>query len=206
MAILKSKSKRGKLIAIYGPNNIGKSTQVEILAGKMISEKYKTFLILKYPIYTLEPTGPRLNSILREGNPENLSPLMIQKIFAENRFDFQNTLIEILNSGLNVVLEDYVGTGISWGLVDGVKLRDLENINYGLITPDLSILMDGERFISGAENGHHNESSDTTRWELSRKTHLRLGKKYGWKNVDASREKEKIASDIWELVSTALNG
>lgn len=54
----------GKFIAIYGINNIGKSTQTSLLVQKLVSVGV-TVEYVKYPIYDLDPTGKMLNEILR---------------------------------------------------------------------------------------------------------------------------------------------
>jgi thymidylate kinase len=54
----------GKFIAIYGINNIGKSTQTSLLVQKLVSAGVRVEYI-KYPIYDLDPTGKMLNEILR---------------------------------------------------------------------------------------------------------------------------------------------
>ena len=55
---------KGKFIAVYGINNIGKSTQTSLLVQKMISRNIRVEYV-KYPIYDLDPTGKMLNEILR---------------------------------------------------------------------------------------------------------------------------------------------
>ena len=54
----------GKFIAIYGINNIGKSTQTSLLVQKLMNAGIQVEYI-KYPIYDLDPTGKMLNEILR---------------------------------------------------------------------------------------------------------------------------------------------
>jgi len=54
----------GKFIAIYGINNIGKSTQTSLLVQRLVSAGFRVEYI-KYPIYDLDPTGKMLNEILR---------------------------------------------------------------------------------------------------------------------------------------------
>lgn len=55
---------RGKFIAIYGINNIGKSTQTSLLVQRLISRNQRVEFV-KYPVYDLDPTGKMLNEILR---------------------------------------------------------------------------------------------------------------------------------------------
>lgn len=70
---------RGKFIAIYGINNIGKSTQTSLLVQKMISRNIRVDYI-KYPIYDLDPTGKMLNEILR-GKKEKTSVQSVINFF-----------------------------------------------------------------------------------------------------------------------------
>ncbi|MFH1375542.1 MAG: hypothetical protein ABIH35_02625 [Patescibacteria group bacterium] len=54
----------GKFIALYGINNIGKSTQTSFLVQRLVNSGVRVEYI-KYPIYDLDPTGKKLNEILR---------------------------------------------------------------------------------------------------------------------------------------------
>ncbi|MCF7846020.1 MAG: hypothetical protein K9L85_02170 [Candidatus Peribacteraceae bacterium] len=54
----------GKFIAVYGINNIGKSTQTSLLVQKLVGAGVPVEYV-KYPIYDLDPTGKMLNEILR---------------------------------------------------------------------------------------------------------------------------------------------
>jgi thymidylate kinase len=52
------------LLALYGINNIGKSTQVHFLVSRLKEAGYHAEY-LKYPVYALDPTGKKLNEIIR---------------------------------------------------------------------------------------------------------------------------------------------
>ncbi|MFH0776208.1 MAG: hypothetical protein V1936_01185 [Patescibacteria group bacterium] len=54
----------GKFIAVYGINNIGKSTQTSLLVQRLVRAGIPVEYV-KYPIYDLDPTGKMLNEILR---------------------------------------------------------------------------------------------------------------------------------------------
>ncbi|MFH0937044.1 MAG: hypothetical protein V1808_02000 [Candidatus Daviesbacteria bacterium] len=191
---------RGKFIVLYGPNNLGKSTQVEILANALEERGIKVETI-KYPIYDLKPTGPLINAVLREG--EKMDELEVQRIYAQNKFDYQPTLKTILKSGRWMLAEDYRGTGVAWGLVRGVPLKELEALNKGLIREDLAILLYGERFREGIEGNHRNEANDEI-WDRAQMIHLCLADRYGWRKVYASRPEEEVHKDIFEIVKDQL--
>lgn len=192
---------RGKFIVLYGANNLGKSTQARMLVDSLKAKGINAAYI-KYPIYDLAPTGPKIYDILHGKLPlpkeENL-----QKLFVQNRKDFEPELEKILESGTWVVAEDYTGTGIAWGMVRGLKVMDMEKLNEGLLKEDLGILIDGKRFVHSVEKGHINEEQDEI-WEKAREKHLELGEKYGWKKVNANQDKEKIAEEIWKNIENKL--
>src|SRR3989338_7485375 len=105
---------RGKFIVFYGINNLGKTTQAKILVDKLKLHGLKAEY-LKYPVYDIAPSGPILNNYLRQNNFYNLSAREIQIIYAFNRLQFEKTLVEKVAQGINIVAEDYTGTGLTWG-------------------------------------------------------------------------------------------
>lgn len=189
---------KGKFIVVYGMNNLGKTTMVKSLID-FLKSKGKDAVYLKYPIYDLEPSGPRINRYLREGNPENLNSVTVQKIYSDNRRDFEPELIKMIDGGKLIVAEDYLGTGIAWGMIGGATVEEIEKINNGLLEADLSILLDGERFLTGIESGHKHESANEL-WPKGRQIHLDLAKRYGWKIVNANQNREKVLDDVLKIL------
>lgn len=193
--------KRGKFIVIYGANNIGKSTQVQMLTERLLN-RGEQVLALKYPVYNLEPTGPKINKILRHG--VKIDEESFQKLFAQNRRDFQPILLSLLKAGIHAITEDYVGTGIAWGMMRGLSENKLIEMNRDLLEPDLSILIDGERFKTHIEKGHINEDVSDSFWKKSKDVHLKLGREFGWKIVDANHSKKELNDRLWDLVKKEI--
>lgn len=185
----------GKFIVIYGAPNLGKSLQVKMLEESL--SKNHSVTRIKYPIYDLEPTGPILNAILREG--KQVEEKEAQQIFVQNRKDYEPTLEKMLEDGTWVIAEDYLGTGIAWGLVRGLDLQYMEKINKDLLPADISIMLDGERFHSGKEETHRNEK-DHSIWQKSREKHQFLAKRYNWYIVNANQTPENVHKDILSLI------
>lgn len=193
-------NKKGKFIVLYGANNIGKTTQTEILVTKLQNTGKKVKRI-KYPVYDLEPTGPILDKFLRHGL--QMSELEAQEIFVQNRRDFEPELLAVLDRGVWVVGEDYKGTGICWGATHGVSLEKMLTMNNELYSEDLAILLDAEyRFDQSIERGHHNEDGGV--WERGRDMHRRVGKILGWEVVNANQPIDKVADDVWRIVEKQL--
>lgn len=192
----------GKLITIYGINNTGKSTQIKLLEDHLIEDGVKVHRI-KYPLYDLKPTGPRINAYLRAGNPEKLTPEQFQLLNVENRMAFQSVLIGYLENGITVLAEDYTGTGIAWGVGAGVSKHFLIWKNRQLRKEDLAILLDGKRFSEAIEEGHTHESNNELT-EKVRLVHLELAEQFGWKIISANQPQEAIHQQIYMLVKDIL--
>ncbi len=188
--------KRGKFVVIYGPNNIGKTTQTKKIVDWLISKGIKASY-LKYPIYDLEPTGPRLDGILRH-KTETLSAIEIQKIFVQNRKDYEKILQNRLDSGEWIIAEDYKGTGLAWGMTFGVPKKELEKINKNLLEEDLAICMIGDRFLSAIEKGHLHE--DGGNWEKNKEIHIKLAEEKGWNVVEANGSIRQVNGRIRKVI------
>jgi thymidylate kinase len=190
-----------KLIALYGINNLGKTTQINMLVERC-NRSSDLILAKKYPIYDLPPTGPLILEAIKKGNPKNLSPGEIQALFAKNRFDFQPELERILET-TTVFAEMYTHTGMAFGIGDGVNKELLLALNEGLRKPDISILLNGQRFKEAVEKGHRFEEDDE-KTELIRKIHFEFAEEYGWQIVNANQDKQRVNDQIWEIVKNSL--
>jgi len=192
----------GKFIVFYGINNLGKSTQAQKLVQRLQNEGHRAEY-LKYPLYELEPSGPMINNYLREGNKYGLSAREVQIMYALNRTQYEHKLQEKLQAGINIVSEDYTGTGLAWGISTGVDEEFLKYINIHLLSEDLAFLFDGDRFLEAQEKTHKHESNNGF-MEKAREVHLRLGRELGWKNINANQSIEEIHEEIWERVKKVV--
>ncbi|PIR97282.1 MAG: hypothetical protein COT91_02180 [Candidatus Doudnabacteria bacterium CG10_big_fil_rev_8_21_14_0_10_41_10] len=186
---------KGKLIVLYGINNLGKTTQVKLLVENLKKAGRKV-LTGKIPVYRLDPTGIMINEYLRKGNPYNFAMKDIQILYAYNRMQYEPELKAILAGGTNVVLEDYWGTGVAWGIGYGVEKELLLRLNKPFMWEDLAILLDGERFVSGIEKNHKHEQ-DKELTEKVRAAHLELGEQFFWKKINANKSIEEVSKAVW---------
>jgi thymidylate kinase len=202
--------KNGKLLTIYGVNGTGKTTQAQMLRDYIISHN-RPCEIIKFPVYDLGPTGPFLHQYLRDpalrsAHPH--SPLELQRVFVKNRKDYQPQLLELLHDGVWVIAEDYVGTGISWGLAHGANFEQLLALNQDLVKADLSILLNGDRFTTADETAHLNES-DSAKLALC-KNFLLLMARYpadhlgDYKIINANGHPDEVHARIIDELNSSL--
>lgn len=190
---------KGKLIIMYGINNLGKTTQAKFLVEKLKSQGHEAEY-LKYPVYGLEPSGPILNAYLRLGNPLKLSPREAQIVYALNRAQYESELKAKLEKGIDIVAEDYWGTGVAWGVGAEVDREFLLKLNGKFLKEDLALLFVGKRFQSGIE-GEHLYENDSELTERVEQAHNELGKEFGWKVVDAHGSIEEVSEKVWSVVA-----
>jgi len=196
---------RGLLFAVYGPNNLGKTTLVRGIKTYFdLFCPQITCTTLKYPRYDT-PTGERINDYLRHGNPENLTYLQAQTLFAQDRRINQPHLEELIRRYHLVGLEDYSGTGISWGVYFGINRSVLEELNGDLLKPDLSLLVDGQRFSQGIESGHLHENQGNDGWVRNRSVHLESAQLYHWSIVNANQSKKEVLRSALDIILPAIN-
>ena len=192
----------GKLIVLYGINNLGKTTQAKMLVDRLRQSGFSAEYV-KYPIYGLEPTGPMIDAYLRKGNPENLSFRELQEIYTLNRYTYEPELVHMIKNGTMVVAEDYWGTGVSWGAAQGIDRNFLLRINGALLKEDAAFLFKGNRFRESMERGHTNEENSVLT-ERAAAVHNELGLQFGWITIDANQRIDTIHELIWEQVATII--
>jgi len=193
---------KGKLITLYGINNIGKSTQAKLLVENLRANGHDAIHI-KYPVYDLKPSGTFLNDVLRNSLGQSITEEELQMWFAVNRFQFQEQLQDWLNEGRIVVAEDYTGTGLAWGSAKGAKLPWLEEINRYLLKEDLAVFLKGKRNLHAKENNHIHEQNDEL-VEACQFIMENLAAKYGCVLLNVKPSIGETAKDIWEIVDNFL--
>jgi len=193
---------KGKFITIYGINNIGKSTHAQILTEKLIQNGYDAEF-LKYPNYSIEPSGRFLDHVLRGSEKQKIGEDELQLWFVLNRYQFQPEIEKKLAEGKILIVEDYTGTGIAWGVAKGLSLDWMEAINKHLLKEDLAIYMSGHRHLQAKEPNHIHEQDDVL-VERCRKIHEKLAKRYKWKKVKMQGEIVDTAGLIWNEVERFL--
>jgi dTMP kinase len=194
---------KGKLIVLYGINNLGKTTQAKKIVAWLGSKGFKAEHI-KYPLYDLEPSGPYINAIVRKNVWKKISPEEIQLWYALNRFQYQPELRRKLEQGIMIVAEDYVGTGIAWGVAEGVNEEWLEQLNAPLYPEDVSILLFGKRFLHAAEKNHFHESNALL-MEHCHAIHEKLAKDRGWVRIAANQPVELVHTNMIRAIEKKLN-
>ena len=128
---------RGLLIIFEGPNFVGKTTIINSYLNKFnINNNYK---IYKFPNRTTQ-TGLIIDDYLKKKKVfESLDQRI--EIFAQNRKEQLENIMNDLNNGINVICDRYIFSGITYPLYDLytehdngiINLHDMDSKNYNYI-------------------------------------------------------------------------
>ena len=103
----------GKLIAIEGIDGSGKRTQVELLESALTARGHETF-VTGFPIYD-SWFGAMVGKFLDGGfGPlEEVDPQLTALLYAGDRFEAKEQLVEALAAGKIVLADRYVGSNLA---------------------------------------------------------------------------------------------
>ena len=135
-------SRRGVLIAFEGGDKSGKSTQSRHLVY-LLNTIGKDARLIKFPDRSSD-SGLVIDQYLR--GRVDFEPLHLHRLFARNRKEQKDKIINLLNDGINVIVDRYVHSGIAY---TAARLDQMSSLLYvedqGLPRPDLTFLL----FLSG---------------------------------------------------------
>jgi len=195
---------KGQFIVFYGTNALGKTTQAKMLVENLIVKFGKNAEYLKYAVYNLEPSGLLISNYLKEGNTNGFTPREFQLLQVLNRTQYEPKLKEKFDKGTWIVAEDYIGTGIAWGMATGIDKELLYKLNSHLLTEDLGILFEGEPFLESLEKNNIHEADLATLKKVSENFKL-LADEFGWHKINANQPIEKVQEEIMAIVRSKLS-
>lgn len=226
--------KRGKIILIEGTDCSGKETQTSLLVQRLRREGRKIER-LSFPMYET-PTGKIVGGALlgKEYISEGMFPegaanvdakVAVLYYAADRRYNV-NTIIDLLNDGVDVVLDRYVESNMACqgGKIldkdERLKLyKDLDDLEYGFLElprPDsiIFLYMPYEKTVElkrgRAEKPDQVESSPIYLKNAER-AYLELADLHDYKKVSCVDKKgklrdiEDIQEEVFNIVSNELN-
>ncbi len=206
----------GKFIIFEGGEGAGKSTQARLLKQSLQERGVEVVL-------TREPGGSpgaeEIRKLLVEGEPERWTPLTETLLFLAARSDHIARLIgPSLGNGNWVVCDRFsASTFVYQGVARGVgveTVRALQDAIPGMISPDLTFILDVPSEIGLARASTRSEEVETRFEKFDAEFHDRLraafrelSKSQGesYVLIDGGRAAEIVADEIWQIVQERLS-
>ena len=185
------------IIVFEGGDQAGKKTQSTLLEKKLKSAKIKTKLF-SFPDYST-PIGKEIDQYLH--GKRKFSPQVIHCLLAANRWEKVDEIKKAQQRNSVIIMNRYRESNLVYGLVNGLKLDWLENLDLGLPKSDLVIVLDvpqTESFSRKRSNRDRFEKNKDFSNKIS-KTYRKMAVKKKWKIVDATKSKQEVHEDIMKI-------
>lgn len=122
----------GFLVAVDGPNGVGKSTLIEAIKNKL---EFKGYVIYT----TKEPTNTECGSFVRKF-AENHSGIGLACMVAADRYEhIENEILPELNNGKIVITDRYILSSLILQQMDNVSDAFILDLNSQIIKPNLQV-------------------------------------------------------------------
>jgi dTMP kinase len=194
---------RGLLIAFEGLDQSGKQTQTERLRDALV-EAGRQVRLLSFPAYET-PIGTEIRRAL-EGTREWGADVM-QLLYIANRYEVRPLIERELAHGTILVCDRYMASSIAYGESQGLDASWLRDVQRHLPQPDLTFLLD-----IAPDASARRKATDRDKYERDlallarvRQSYLRQATTPGWVCLDADRDREAVATDVFEAVKPLLS-
>jgi dTMP kinase len=193
---------RGLLIAFEGLDQSGKQTQAELLRDRVV-EAGRLVRLLSFPAYDTA-IGTEIGRAL-QGEREYGADVM-QLLYVANRYEWKPQIEFELGRGTVLICDRYLASSIAYGEAQGLDPAWLMDIQRYLPHPDVTFLLDIDPTVSARR-----KIADRDRYERDlallarvRSSYQRQGSSAGWSTLDATRERDAVAIDVWKIVNAHL--
>ncbi len=186
------------IIVVEGFDQAGKKTQSGLLA-KFLKTKNMKPKIFSFPDYNT-PIGKEIRRYL--SGSRSFPPQVIHCLLAANRWEKAKEISHALSENNIVIMNRYYQSNLVYGVVNGLDMKWLENLDDGLPKEDLVILLDVHSTDSFSRKKEKRDKFEEN-IEFAQKithTYRKLAKQFGWYIVNASRHKQAVHQDIRQIV------
>ena len=193
---------RGLLVVFEGLDQSGKQTQAERLRDRLTAAG-RTVRLLSFPSYDTH-IGGEIGRALK-GERDYAADTM-QLLYVANRFEWKPVIERELAKGTVVVCDRYLASSVAYGEAFGLDGTWLSEIQRYLPQPDLTVLLDIEPQVSASR-----KATDRDKYERDlallgrvRESYLRQASAPTWLRLDAGRDRDLVAADVYAAVAPLL--
>jgi dTMP kinase len=170
---------------------------------KRLKKLGKKVKVISFPDYSTR-VGKLIKDYLEDKT--NFNAEVRQCLYVANRWERVREIKSWINDGYIVIADRYVPSGIVYGLANGLELEWMLNLEKGLPTPDLIIVVDvSVNIVFDRETSRDVYERNKPFLTRVRKEYLRLAQIFNWAVVDGRRVKHEVSNQIWEQVTKILD-
>lgn len=197
-------SGRGVFIAIEGIDAVGKKTQTYLLKSWLESKR------LSVQTYSFPAYGTVIGKEIRKflAGIVSYPPQVRAMLYAANRWEKKGELEALLGRTQVVIVNRYTGSNLAYGIPTGLDLGWLLNLESGLPTPDLTLVLDAPPAKLAPRRGDRKDSYERNLGlqENARRAYLDLALKLHWTVVNADGGVEETSRAVAAAASGVVSG
>ncbi len=195
---------KGIIIAFEGIDQSGKSTQSKMFAERLKKMRYDVEYLHFHDIET--PLGKEIQLFL-EGK-RKYSPLVRQLLFAANRYERHEDIGAMIKEKDFIVIDRYIPSGLAYGMVNGIELNWMLQVESMLHQPNIVVLIDVSSKVSRPRKSEENKDiyeKDLVFLDKVREAYLNLAEMFGWIIVSGEGSLEQVHNNIWLKTREIIN-
>ena len=193
---------RGLLVVFEGLDQSGKQTQAEKLRDRLAAAG-RAVRLLSFPSYDT-PLGAEIGQLLHGGREYGADTA--QLLYIANRFEWKPVIEMELARGTILLCDRYLASSVAYGEAQGLDAAWLTEIQRYLPQPDLTVLLDIVPDVSAARKATNRDKYERDLALLARvrESYLRQASGPRWLRLDAGRDRDAVAADVYAAVSPLL--
>jgi dTMP kinase len=193
---------RGRFIVFEGLDRSGKSSQAKSLVDHLIATGRKAKLI-RFPARDSGPIGALINSYLSSAT--ELPDEAIHLLFSANRWEVVPKLLEDLNSGIDVICDRYLYSGVAYSAAKGLPFSWCQGPDRLLPKPDLVLFLSVSPAVAAQRGDFGMERYEKVEFQAKVKQHfltfLESERSY-WQLIDADATQDEVGDKIRTAVES----
>jgi dTMP kinase len=195
--------KSGLLLAFEGLDQSGKQTQAERLRDRLVA-RGRLVRLLSFPAYE-SSIGAEIARALRGAH--EYPPDVMQLLYIANRYEWKQQIEQERARGTIIVCDRYLASSVAYGEAQGLDAGWLQEIQKHLPQPDITVLLDIQPEVSARRKiaDRDKYERDLTLLARVRESYLRQAAAGGWTMLDANRDREAVANDVYTAVVALLS-
>ena len=131
---MKINKTKGKLIAIDGPNGVGKTTLIAEIVKELEKKKINV-------LRTSEPTKTELGNFIRNIQDKVKKETLACLVVGDRYEHLSSEVLPALEDGKIVLMDRYILSSYILQGIDGLDFKFIDDINQNITLPDLQIAL-----------------------------------------------------------------
>lgn len=153
---------RGIFIAFEGLDRCGKSSQI----SKLVEYYNKNNIKVKYYVFPNRFTESGIQLDMYLNKLVDYDPYTIHTLFAENRTEFKDQIIDDLRQGYNVIVDRYTYSGNAFSAAKGIDINWCKIFDRGMPKPDITFYLDTDINITSKRQGFGKEKYENIEFQI----------------------------------------